>query len=261
MIIVSFNIRGGGNALKRRRISTILKKGDADIVLIQETKLSNTEEFMVKGMWSGTEVGYSFSNSVGLSGGILSLWRTDRVEVLCSFKGEGYVGIKVCWKDNFYYVVNVYSSCLLFKKKELWNNLLNEKAILSDGEWIIGGDFNATKNYSERKGRIEREVGNGTDLFTKFIHEIDLVDIPCKGKKFTWYSGNGLAMSRIDRFLVSEVVVDRWVLVGQLVGERDISDHCPVWLVKDNINWGPKPFKFNDEWFSLNSFLPFVEKE
>ncbi|XP_058785957.1 uncharacterized protein LOC131660684 [Vicia villosa] len=68
-------------------------------------------------------------------------------------------------------------------------------------------------------------------------------------------------MSRIDRILVSVNVLNRWGIAGQLVGERDISHNCPVWLVEYNDNWGPKPFKFNNEWFSLDSFLPFIEKE
>ncbi|XP_058767474.1 uncharacterized protein LOC131641186 [Vicia villosa] len=210
MIIVSFNIRGGGNALKRRRISSILKKGDADIVLIQETKLTNMEDFVAKSMWSNTDVGFSFTNTVGMSGGILTLWRTERVEVIHSFKGEGYIGIKVFWKGNIYYVVSVYSSCLLFKKKELWENLVHVKSSFTDGNWIIGGDFKAIKNSSKRKGRMGREVDNGADHFWKFIDDMDLVDVPCKGKRFSWYSGNGMAMSRIDRFLVLDVIVNRW---------------------------------------------------
>ncbi|XP_058747040.1 uncharacterized protein LOC131620033 [Vicia villosa] len=219
------------------------------------------EDFVAWGLWSNLEVGYSFSNSIGRSGGILTLWRKDRMEVLNSFKGEGYLGIKVKWKENFYYVVNIYSSCVLQKKKELWDNLLKLKSSFSDGEWIFGGDFNASKSVHERKGRSMRDMESGSELFAKFIDNSGLVDVPSKGKKFTWYSGDGRSMSRIDRFLVSNNVINDWGVVGQLVGDRDISDHCPVWLVVDKLNWGPKPFKFNNEWFTFSSFLPFVEKE
>lgn len=38
MIIGSFNIIVGWNALKRRRICDIIKKDEADIFMIQETK-------------------------------------------------------------------------------------------------------------------------------------------------------------------------------------------------------------------------------
>ncbi|XP_058759273.1 uncharacterized protein LOC131632551 [Vicia villosa] len=133
----------------------------------------NMHGFCAQSLWSNTSIGYSFSNSTGLSGGLITLWK---------------------------------------------------------------------------------------DGVLKFVEKSELV-VPCKGKKFSWYSGDGRSMSRIDRFLLSEVIVDRWKVIGQKIEERDISDHCPVWLVLDNNNWGLKPFKFNNEWFSFDSFIPFIEKE
>lgn len=61
--------------------------------------------------------------------------------------------------------------------------------------------------------------------------------------------------------LLSEVIVERWNVIGQKLDDRDISDHCHVWLVVDYKDWGPKSFKLNNEWFLLNSFIPFFEKE
>ncbi|XP_058744347.1 uncharacterized protein LOC131616936 [Vicia villosa] len=46
-----------------------------------------------------------------------------------------------------------------------------------------------------------------------------------------------------------------------MIGSRDISDHCPVWLIINKEDWGPKPFLFNNEWFSDKDFIPFVKKE
>ncbi|XP_058726467.1 uncharacterized protein LOC131597819 [Vicia villosa] len=218
-------------------------------------------EELAKSFWSSSEVEYSFSNSVGRSGGIITLWKKDDMEVLSSFRGEGFLGIHVSWKGDRYYVINVYSSCDMNKKKELWKALLNLKDSFKDGEWIIGGDFNATKKSSERKGKALSASNRDSDLFSEFIDKSGLVDIPCKGKKFSWYSGDRKSMSRLDRFLLSNKVVERWGVVGQLIGDRDISDHCPIWLCRDNCNWGPKPFRFNNEWFSFDAFIPFVEKE
>lgn len=72
------------------------------------------------------------------------------------------------------------------------------------------GDFNATKNSSERKGRTEVVSSNESRLFAKFINKYGLVDIPCKGNKFSWYIRDGKSMSRIYRFLLSCNVVNRW---------------------------------------------------
>ncbi|XP_058732668.1 uncharacterized protein LOC131604227 [Vicia villosa] len=215
---------------------------------------------LAKSFWHSSEVDFSFSNSIGRSGGLLILWN-NKVEVINSFRGEGYLGIKACWENKFYYLINVYSPCLRTKKMELWKKLLELKEAFKDGDWIVGGDFNAIKNSRERKGRGLFMNNREMELFSEFIDKSELVDIPCKGKKFSWFSGDGKSMSRIDRFIVSNDVVSRWEVTGQLIGDRDISDHCPIWIIKDHRNWGPKPFKFNNEWFSFDSFIPFVEKE
>ncbi|XP_058741821.1 uncharacterized protein LOC131614218 [Vicia villosa] len=230
MIIGTLNIRGGGNALKRRRINSLILKSKADVFLIQETKIRELQDFVAKSFWSGGDIGYSFSNSSGRSGGILTLWKEQALEVIFSFKGEGYLGIKFCMDNNFFYLLNVYSSCDASKKRVLWRKILDLKEDWDDGEWIIGGDFNAIKDRRERKGRWVDSNSQDFRGFADFIEETRLVDVPCKGRKFTWYSGDGRSMSRIDRFLVLEKVVNDWGVVGQLVGEINVSDHCPIWL-------------------------------
>src|SRR4051812_6174358 len=103
--------------------------------------------------------------------------------------------------------------------------LIRLKDIFKDGEWIIGGDFNAVKHRRERKGRSGSVNNLEMSLFADFIDKSLLLDVPCKVKKFSWYSGDGKSMSRIDRFLVADNIVSRWGVVGQVISDRDISDH------------------------------------
>lgn len=42
-------------------------------------------------------------------------------------------------------------------------------------------------------------------------------------------------------------------MVGQHIGSRDISYHCPI--------LGSKPFNVSNEWFTNKKFIPFVENE
>lgn len=50
-------------------------------------------------------------------------------------------------------------------------------------------------------------------------------------------------------------------IAAQWVGDRDISDHCPIWLACSVINWGPKPFRFNNVGLiEHKEFKPFVEE-
>lgn len=102
MIIGSLNIRGGGNVIERRRISSLILKNNADIFMIQETKLPILQEFVVKSFWSNNGIGFSFSNSMGRSGGLLILWKEEILEVITNFKGEGYLGIKFKKGNHFF---------------------------------------------------------------------------------------------------------------------------------------------------------------
>lgn len=38
-----------------------------------------------------------------------------------------------------------------------------------------------------------------------------------------------------------------------------MSDHCHVWLMVSESNWGAKPFRFNNCWLELKDFKSFVE--
>lgn len=63
MIIGTLNIRGRGIKIKRKRISCIIRKGQADIFLMQETKMVEISELISNSFWGGEEIGYSFSAS------------------------------------------------------------------------------------------------------------------------------------------------------------------------------------------------------
>lgn len=110
-----------------------------------------------------------------------------------------------------------------------------------------------------RKGRNTQL--NQAELvgFKHFIDQMEVVDIPVLGKNFTWFSSDGASMSRLDRFLLSEGVIQKWDITAQSVGDKDISDHYPIWLKGGEMNWGPKPFRFNNCWLEHNGFCDFVK--
>ncbi|CAK8570003.1 unnamed protein product [Lathyrus sativus] len=86
------------------------------------------------------------------------------------------------------------------------------------------------------------------------------MDLPVFGNWFTWFNSNGKSRSRLDRILVDDRVISLLSLKNQVVGDRDVSDHRPVWLKSNFVNWGPKPFRTFNCWFSHKEFVPFVMK-
>ncbi|CAK8571504.1 unnamed protein product [Lathyrus sativus] len=217
MIIGSLNIRGGGNTSKRKRISCCIKSSNTNIFFIQESKLKVADPSVIGGIWSGQDIDWASCNMSGLSGGLIILWKKEVINPLLSFRGDGFLGVKVLWKRNLYYMVNIYSPCSINLKRKLWNDLVVLKGNLSDGLWVLGGDFNVATSSSKSKGINDNYRKVEQREFSEFIKAMDLVDLPYFGNKFSWYSGDGKDMSIIDRFLISEEICNNWGVVGQTI--------------------------------------------
>ncbi|PNX96151.1 cysteine-rich receptor-like protein kinase, partial [Trifolium pratense] len=189
MIIVSFNVRGLGGKVKKRKVREL-------------------------------DCEWAFLPSEGNSGGILSIWKKDNNLLLFTFTGQGFVG--VCLESGIQkkviFVVNVYAKCDLVSKRRLWENLVMSKRGFGDGAWCFVGDFNVVYRREES------------------------------------------SMSRIDRFLISDQWVNCWGASSVWVLDRDVSDHCPLVLKSSVVDWGPKPFRFNNHWLEDKDFKKVVEE-
>ncbi|GAU24019.1 hypothetical protein TSUD_328220 [Trifolium subterraneum] len=91
----------------------------------------------------------------------------------------------------------------------------------------------------ERRGSSDSGCLSEKSEFSLFMEAMKVIDIPILGKKFTWFNSDGSKMSILDRFLLSEGFIHK--------GE------C------SNLNWGPKPFKFNDCSVEHPEFLDLVK--
>jgi exonuclease III len=139
MKIISFNLRGWGDTAKRRRLTSLINSGAFDMCLIQETKRASFEDFLIHNLWDHKDVEWVAKASQGLSGGLLSIWNKNLFSYRYSFTGDGFLGICVDWNSVLLYIVNIYSSCLAFGKRKLWQDLLEFKLNNEPGEWCLGG--------------------------------------------------------------------------------------------------------------------------
>lgn len=66
--------------------------------------------------------------------------------------------------------------------------------------------------------------------------------------------------SKLNRYdIVIYKLVEEWGIRAQWIGERDVSDHCPVWLLTSKKNWGPKPLKLINGWLKHKDGKKFME--
>jgi hypothetical protein len=92
MIVCSFNIRGLGGFVKRRRIKHLVQLEKVDFMAIQETKMEVISEALCYSLWGGDDCEWAFLPAIGNSGGILSLWSKVNSSLIFTFIGEGFVG-------------------------------------------------------------------------------------------------------------------------------------------------------------------------
>ena len=115
------------------------------------------------------------------------------------------------------------------------------------------GDFNVTCFPYERsrRGRLNSSMRR----CSKVIDELNLVDLPLLGGKFTWSGGlHNENLARLDHFLTSQDWLDHVGTVAQLKLSRPTSDHAPIMLECGKIRRGHAPFRFENMWLKVEGF-------
>lgn len=263
MKIISFNIRGLGGRVKKKEVKELVRLQKPNMLCLQETKMEGVDRSVCSMLWEGDEFEWASKDAVGRSGGLIVLWNRECFEVVSVFTGSNFLGLEGFWgKDRVpISMVNVHAPCDFRGKKLLWDELVGLMESRGGDKWCIIGDFNSIKAPCERKGVGGISRSEETHQFGEFISEAGLIDLPLIRRKYTWYKPDGTAMSRLDRFLISEEWLNTWGNLSQWGLKRSVLDHCPVVLKEKEINWGPKPFRMLNYWEKLEGYEEFVKNE
>ena len=260
MKIFSYNVSGLGGFEKRAEVRRFIQEKNLFVVCLQESKLSLVDEFTVKSLWGNSCCEYSYQASAGASGGLISVWDSSVVEAWCPmiFKHVLIIKGKVIHTGQDFIIANVYAPCETNAKQDLWMQL--NQFILDNGEAnvCIGRDFNSVRSTTDRRGRSEHFRHLDADNLNYFIDSSFLIDLPICGRLFTWYRGDGVSMSRIDRFLVSAKWCEVWPNCIQIAHQRGLSDHVLLFLSVDEANWGPRPLRMMKCWADYVGYAEFV---
>ena len=200
---------------------------------------------------------WEFQPAINTAGGLLCIWNDLAFKVERSIKGRGFILLEGVWtqENKKTVIINIYSPCDSHNKRELWESLKQLRGQDPEGLWCLLGDLNSIRHPSEREGVSQRGAeASSINEFNEWISELELVEIPSVGRKFTWFKPNGASRSKLDRFLVSHEWLLKWPDCSTLILDRNFSDHCPILLKATNIDWGPKPFRVFDCWLKDKSF-------
>ncbi|XP_028109732.1 uncharacterized protein LOC114308363 [Camellia sinensis] len=213
-----------GKKEKQGRIKSLLKDRNIDIVCFQETKRAVISDVDARRLWGSKNMEFMSVDPEGIAGGLLCIWDP---------------------------AVFTLSGCCCHRRASFWDNILKLKTSFPN-PWCMAGDFNEIGHINERVGCSRRD--RGMKHLNDFIGNSELHDLPLHGRKYTWCNAHeSEKWSRIDRVLLSS----EWLInfPMKLWGlPRLISDHCPLLMMEDVRDWGPKPFKFLNAWTLHPSF-------
>lgn len=88
---------------------------------------------------------------------------------------------------------------------------------------------------------------------------MNLLELPLLSRKYTWYTNN--SASRIDRVFVDTEWLSRFSELKLWGLRRSVSIPSPMLVDCEKINWGLRPSRSLDMWFSNPSFVKLVKSE
>ena len=257
MNILSYNIRGLGRGIKWASIRNLVRKHKVDLLCLQETKRDSLDKAACQALWGHPEFDWEWHPAMNTGGGLLCVWNNKNFQVHLKIAERGFIMLEGVWLADMQRVVvaNIYAPCDTKSKRLLWQMLYSRKNQSQVKCWCLVGDFNCVRHPAERIG--SNHYNSDTNLiagFNDWLAAMEVDDIPCVGKPFTWVRPNGSCNSKLDRLLVSDEWLSKWPDSSQFNLERNYSDHCPIILNSKHIDWGPKPFKVYDAWLSNKEY-------
>ena len=143
MKIISSNVHGLNSWKKRALVKRSLQQQNPSIVLLQETKLDDTDSNIIKSIWSSPLIGWTTLDMIDTLGGLLILWRTPDFVVLEVIQSLYTVSIHISLADGFSFST-VHGPSDGLDHPNFWQEL-DDLVGLGGNSWIIGGDFNITR--------------------------------------------------------------------------------------------------------------------
>nr|XP_016515200.1 PREDICTED: uncharacterized protein LOC107831916 [Nicotiana tabacum] len=171
------------------------------------------------------------SPTVGLSGGIVMIWKEDCVTVdEVSTTPQGiHAMVKVLPSHTLWLFSAIYASTILADRKLLWDSLVTISKS-NTGNWFIGEEFNEVVKARDKFGGNPINLSR-SNLFWNCLNECRLVDLGYKGSKYTWTNKryknrSSLILERIDRCFANDCWISQYPDASVNHLPKTNSNHC-----------------------------------
>lgn len=198
MKVISYNIWGLGGFDKRNEMLIMVQEKTHFVMCLQESNVGLVDDLLVQSIWGSSSCGYSFQPFNAAFGGLLYVWDSSEVEVWSFMSFEHVVELSLLAKSLWLLMCMHHTTRRRNKFCGTDYYLLFIITITRICVFVV-----TLILFVPRKSRGTVYRQGDMDVFNKFIDDSLLVDLPIYRRLFTWYRGDGVSMSRLDRFLLS----------------------------------------------------------
>jgi exonuclease III len=179
------NLRGINYEKKWLALSNKTEESRCDIICLQETMRENFDMEYFRKFCPKKFDKFEFLPSVGDFGGIIIIWNGSLFSRELAFANEISISVKLTCNlsAGSWILTNIYGPCQPERRANFINWFSNIDK-LYDTNWIVMGDFNFIRQPSDRN----KLGGNVNDMliFNEAISYLGIIELPMKGRKFTW---------------------------------------------------------------------------
>lgn len=269
MRLSTWNVKGLGNPIKRKKIMTSLKRNNYDVVFLQESHMSSEESEKLCRGWVG-HVFYSTGSSK--SRGVITLI-SKHLQFKCLRQIKDNAGrviiVQAEIQGQKIILANIYAPNV--DDQTFFGDLESKLQAAGDHDIVLGGDFNLLMDpVLDHSGAAVRRAPKASLTLKRVCKTLGLVDIwrilNPSGRDYTFFSTVHKTYSRIDFFLISKSLISS--AMGCLIGNIIISDHAwvgldllPQWERRRSYRWRLNSSLLQDpvniEWLKteLNDYL------
>jgi exonuclease III len=183
--ILNWNLRGINSEKKWLALASKISESNFDIVCLQETKRESFDEQYLRNFCPKKLNKFEFVPSVGASRGIIIIWNGSLFNGEVDFQNEFSLSIKFTsnLSDDSWILTNIYGPYIA-ERKAIFLDWFSNIDMPEDMDWLVLGDFDFMRKPSDRNkpgGDVNEML-----LFNEAISNLGLVELPLKGRKFTW---------------------------------------------------------------------------
>lgn len=171
MNFMTINLKGAGGIHKPLWVKELKVGNKISFLALQETQMGNLPAAFATKFWDRSPLVYSTVDSVGRSGGLMSLWNPSVLSIESVVKNRWFIltsGVMVGSGDRLN-ILNVYAPSDHILRRRVWDEIVLLKNY-HPGLWVALGDFNDVRSPEERMNSTFDH--NRASYFNKFIGDV-----------------------------------------------------------------------------------------